>query len=332
MDRMVSVSIVVPCYNEQATIGQLLEAIYQQSYPRHDLEVIIADGLSTDATREVIKEFQKGHPDLAIRVVDNQKRIIPAGLNLAIEGARGDYIVRLDAHSIPEKNYIALCIDSLASGRGENVGGVWEVTPQGEGWIARSIALAAVHPMGVGDARYRLGGLAQWVDTVPFGAFERSIFQKIGFFNEKLLTNEDYEFNVRIRQAGGKIWLDPNIRSKYYSRPSLGALARQYWRYGYWKAQMLRKYPGSIRWRQLLPPSLVLSIIILMAGSIVFPFLRSGLYGVSGLYFLALLLAGIQAGVNQRFLPYLLGIPLAIATMHLMWGSAFLWGLLGRHK
>ena len=332
MDRMVSVSIVVPCYNEQATIGQLLEAIYQQSYPRHDLEVIIADGLSTDATREVIKEFQKGHPDLAIRVVDNQKRIIPAGLNLAIESARGDYIVRLDAHSIPEKNYIALCIDSLASGRGENVGGVWEVTPQGEGWIARSIALAAVHPMGVGDARYRLGGLAQWVDTVPFGAFERSIFQKIGFFNEKLLTNEDYEFNVRIRQAGGKIWLDPNIRSKYYSRPSLGALARQYWRYGYWKAQMLRKYPGSIRWRQLLPPTLVLCIIILMAGSIVFPFLRSGLYGVSGLYFLALLLAGIQAGVNQRFLPYLLGIPLAIATMHLMWWSAFLWVLLGRHK
>ena len=329
---MPRVSIVVPCYNEQATIGLLLEAIYQQSYSRNDLEVIIADGLSTDSTRTAIAAFQKEHPDLEVRVVDNHKRIIPAGLNLAIGAATGEYIVRLDAHSIPDRHYVVNCIDALENGKGENVGGVWEIMPQGITWIAKSIAAAASHPLGVGDARYRLGGRAQLVDTVPFGAFHIALIQKVGLFNEKLLTNEDYEFNARIRQSGGKVWLDPKIRSQYFARPTLRELARQYGRYGYWKAQMLRENPGTIRWRQLLPPALVVSIIFLMLGSLFYPSLRTWLFIELGLYALALLLVGVQLSMKERFLPYILGVPLAIGTMHLSWGSAFLWGLLGRHK
>jgi len=329
---MPRVSIVVPCYNEQATIGLLLEAIYQQSYSRNDLEVIIADGLSTDSTRTAIAAFQKEHPDLEVRVVDNHKRIIPAGLNLAIGAATGEYIVRLDAHSIPDRHYIVNCIDALENGKGENVGGVWEIMPQGITWIAKSIAAAASHPLGVGDARYRLGGRAQLVDTVPFGAFHIALIQKVGLFNEKLLTNEDYEFNARIRQSGGKVWLDPKIRSQYFARPTLRELVRQYRRYGYWKAQMLRENPGTIRWRQLLPPALVVSIIFLMLGSLFHPSLRTWLFIELGLYALALLLVGVQLSMKERFLPYILGVPLAIGTMHLSWGSAFLWGLLGRHK
>jgi len=329
---MPKVSIVVPCYNEQATIGLLLEAIYHQSYPRIDMEVIIADGLSIDSTRAVIEKFQSEHPELKVRVLDNRKRAIPAGLNLAIGAAAGEYIVRLDAHSIPDWYYVANCIEALENRKGDNVGGVWEIKPQGGTWMAKSIAAAASHPLGVGDARYRLGGHAQLVDTVPFGAFKRSLIGKIGLFNEQLLTNEDYEFNVRIRQSGGKVWMDPKIRSQYFTRPTLGGLARQYGRYGYWKAQMLRENPGTIRWRQLLPPVLVVSIIFLVAGSWILPPVRTWLFVVSGLYALALFLVGVQTGLKERFLPYILGVPLAIGTMHLSWGSAFLLGLLGRHK
>ena len=128
-----------------------------------------------------------------------------------------------------------------------NVGGVWDIRPGGEGWVARSIAAAVAHRLGAGDAGYRAGARAGEVDTVPFGAFDRRWLERVGAFNEELLTNEDYEYNYRLRQAGGMIWLDPSIRCVYFARPTLSALARQYWRYGFWKAHMLTRYPRSLR-------------------------------------------------------------------------------------
>ena len=127
--------------------------------------------------------------------------------------------------------------------------------------MAQSIAAAASHPLGVGDALYRHASKASQVDTVPFGAFKRELLALVGFFDESLLTNEDYEFNTRIRKSGGTIWLDPAIRSVYFARPTLAALARQYSRYGFWKWRMLRRYPETLRWRQGLPPLFVLSLL-----------------------------------------------------------------------
>ena len=199
----------MPCYNEQETILLLLNAIYTQTIPHSDLEVIIADGLSTDQTRSRIAEFQHQHPDLELIIVDNPLRVIPSALNRAIEAARGEIIVRMDAHSVPAPDYIERCLADLQAGYGTSVGGVWKIMASRETWIARAIAVAAAHPLGVGDAFYRLGGTARSVDTVPFGAFQRDLVNQIGFFDESLLTNEDYEFNTRIRQAGGVIWLDP---------------------------------------------------------------------------------------------------------------------------
>ena len=258
---MPSVTIIVPCYNEQATIGLLLQAIYDQSYPRDKMEVVIADGLSTDQTRPQIQKFTQTHPDLRVRVVENPQRSIPSGLNQALRAAWGDIIIRLDAHSIPYTNYVAGCVAALRTGYGDNVGGVWEILPGGKGWLAKSIAATAAHPLGAGDARYRIGGSAQEVDTVPFGAFRRSLIEQIGYFDESLLTNEDYEFNVRIRQAGGKIWMDPQIRTRYFARSNLSALWKQYWRYGFWKARMLRRHPQTLRWRQAIPPLFVFNLL-----------------------------------------------------------------------
>ncbi len=326
------VSIIVPCYNEQATIALLLEAIYCQTYPVSEMEVVIADDLSTDQTRQKIQVFQQAHPELCINLVDNGKRSIPAGLNCAIAAARGEFIIRLDAHSMPHPDYVENCLRALIDGKGENVGGVWEIRPAGAGWIARSIAAAAAHPLGVGDALYRFSEQAKSVDTVPFGAFHRSLINRIGSFDETLLTNEDYEFNVRIRRSGGTVWLDPAIRSTYFARPNMQALARQYFRYGYWKGRMLLRYPETLRWRQALPPAFIIGLIGLLALSIWFPAARLLLAGVLLLYLAVLFAASLPVALKNHDLALFFGIPLAISTMHLTWGSALLWSIVTLRK
>ena len=325
---MPKVSVIVPCYKEAAPIGLLLDALYAQTYPRHLLEVVIADGLSSDGTREAIARWQQVHPDLAVRVVDNPDRIIPAALNRALEAARGEIIVRLDAHSVPASDYIARSVAALEAGKGDNVGGVWEIRPGGSGWLAECIATAAAHPLGVGDARYRYAATAATVDTVPFGAFYRQLIERIGLFDECLLTNEDYEFNTRVRETGGTIWLDPAIRSVYFARPTLRALAKQYWRYGYWKVQMLRRYPHTLRWRQALPPLFVLALVVLAVVGAIWPPARWLLAFQAGAYAIALLVAGFHLAQRRGKPACVAGAPLAMATMHLAWGSGFLWGWL----
>lgn len=319
----------MPCFNEQRTIRSLLDSIYHQTYPRHNIEVIIADGLSTDQTRQEIIGFKLANEDLVVEVVDNPKRSIPSGLNQAIDTARGDYIVRLDAHSVPAEDYVARSISALESELGDNVGGLWEIQPGSDTWQARSIARAAAHPLGVGDARYRVGGRAQVVDTVPFGAFRRSLIERIGNFDETLLTNEDYEFNTRIRKAGGKIWFDPGIKSRYIARRSFGDLARQYWRYGFWKVKMLRRFPESFRWRQL-AGLFVLSFPVLAVLGLWFIWAGWLLLFEAVVYLLALVLVGTQLAIKHRDLALLWGVPLAIATMHFSWGTAFIWSMINR--
>lgn len=324
------VSIIVPCYNEQATIRLLLDAILAQTYLRSQMEIVIADGISQDKTRDVIAGFHSQHPDLALRILDNERRGIPSALNLAVSAARGEIIVRLDAHSMPEPDYMERCEQALEAGKGANVGGVWMIRPGASGWIAESIAAAAAHPLGVGDALYRLAPKAGPVDTVPFGAFRRELIEKIGGFDETLLSNEDYEFNARVRQSGGVVWLDPQIRSTYFARATLGALVTQYWRYGFWKFKMLRRYPDTLRWRQALPPAFVLSLIGLLILSFFFPLIKFILILEILCYLAVLSMAGAHLAFRQLKPLLVLGLPLAIMVMHLSWGSGFLWSIVSK--
>jgi cellulose synthase/poly-beta-1,6-N-acetylglucosamine synthase-like glycosyltransferase len=323
-----TVSIIVPCYNEEKRIRFLLDAVFSQTYPRALLDVTIADGHSSDRTREVIVAFQREHPDLKLQVVDNSVGSIPGGLNRAIEASCGEIILRLDAHSAPYPDYVEKSVAALDAGKGDNVGGVWEIHAGAETWMAKSIAVAAAHPLGVGDALYRHAKEAASVDTVPFGAWRRALVDKVGGYDESLLTNEDYEFNARIRRFGGKIWLDPSIRSIYFARSTFGALAKQYFRYGFWKFKMLRRYPGTLRWRQALPPVFVTSLI----GAGLLALFWSPFAGLAGLellvYFGILGLVSLQLGFKRKEFFLVFGLPLAIAVMHITWGGGFLWSIL----
>lgn len=319
------ISIIIPCYNEEATIRHLLDSILAQTYPRVQMELIVSDGMSTDKTRGMISEFQREHPDLSIRVVDNTVKTIPAALNQAIKNSRGEIIIRLDAHSMPISEYVQRCVAAHELNKGANIGGVWEIRAGANTWVAESISFAAAHPLGVGDAMYRLNAKEGAVDTVPFGSFRRALLDKIGMFDETLLANEDYEFNTRVRESGGKVWLDPSIRSVYFSRGTLGKLANQYWRYGFWKFKMLKRYPNTLRWRQALPPLFVLSLFALLVLSLFIGQARILLAFQLIMYFSALGLAGLKLTIKKRNGFLWIGLPLAISTMHISWGTGFLW-------
>ncbi len=323
-----TVSIIVPCLNEEKRIRFLMDAIFAQTYPRSLLTVTIADGHSTDHTREVIAAFKFAHPDIQLQVIDNDIRNISAALNRAISASDCEIILRLDAHSGPSPHYVEKSVAALLDGKGENVGGVWNIQPGSETWVARSIAAAAAHPFGVGDAQYRYAQEASYVDTVPFGAYRRALIDKIGGYDESLWANEDYEFNVRIRQAGGKIWLDPAINSVYFARSTFASLARQYFRYGFWKFKMLRRYPNTLRWRQALPPLFVVSLFFAILAA---PFISvfAWLLVLEILAYVGLLgLAGLMLSIKRHEIYYFLGVPMSIAVMHFAWGSGFLSSIL----
>src|SRR6185436_1844174 len=267
--RSESVSVIIPCYNEEKFIGKALENLVDQ-YPTDYYEIVIVDGMSEDGTREVVAQFQQTHPDIALKVVDNPARTIPHALNIGIAAARGEIIARIDAHAAPSAGYIRRCAAVLSERHAAVVGMPCSVRPGAESLMARAIAIAVSNPFGIGDAQYRLDVPPSFaepaeVDTVAFACFRKSLWTSLGGFDEKLLTNEDYDFNYRVRLRGEKVLLDRSERCDYFARATLPKLASQYFRYDAWKARMIRQRPRSIKLRQLVAPVFVGSIVFLTA-------------------------------------------------------------------
>jgi succinoglycan biosynthesis protein ExoA len=324
------VSIVIPCLNEERFIRAVLESLARQ-YELGCFEIIIVEGLSNDRTREVIAGFAHDNPRLAVRVIDNPDRDIPKALNLGIDAATGEIIVRMDAHSIPSPGYVRRCVKLLTEGDAAVVGMPWKICAGNDSLMARAIALAVAHPFGIGDAKYRLNiSASEYVDTVPFGAFKKSLWQRIGGFNEKLLANEDYDFNYRVRKDGGLILLDADEHCDYVARATLSELVKQYWRYGGWKAQMVKLQPASLRWRHLVAPAFVAGLVVTGVASVVWPsaFWLFSLAVVS--YALLAIVCSLQLALRNKDIALFLVLPLIFLSIHLSWGASFIAGLFRR--
>ncbi len=312
------VSVILPVRNEASTILAAIRSALNQAYAG-DLEIVVADGGSTDGTREIVEEL--GGMDPRIRLVDNPPGITPTGLNAAIRAANGEVIVRLDGHSVLPDGYIARAVETLHREGADNVGGVQAAV--GDGWIQRATAAAMSNPVGVGDARFHYGGESGPADTVYLGVFRREVFDRIGFFDETLLRNQDYELNYRIRTSGGIVWFDPELRVEYRPRTSVRGLWRQYSQYGAWKREVLRRHPSSLRWRQLVPPIFVLAL--LASALLSFTTLRAWGTVVPLLYLAALTVTTLTELARRKQAAMVL-LPVVLTTMHIAWGTGFLVG------
>jgi succinoglycan biosynthesis protein ExoA len=330
-----SVSVIIPCFNEERFIGKALENLAGQ-YPAASYEIIIVDGMSGDDTRAVIEAFERSHPEVYVRVIDNPERNIPHALNLGIAAARGRIIARMDAHAAPSFGYIRRCVEVLSEGNAAVVGMPCRVRPADDTATARAIALGVSHSFGIGDAKYRLGheGKAQEeVDTVAFACFKKSLWSEIGGFDEKLLTNEDYDFNYRVRARGERVLLERSEHCDYFARGTLAKLAAQYLRYGVWKARMVRQHPRSLKARHVVAPAFVLSIVTLgLAG-----YWLNSLWVLLGFelvsYLSAALYFGFRAARNSdEAVPVMALMPLVFFTIHSCWGASFWYGLFSRAK
>ena len=339
-----AVSVIIPCYNEEKFIGKALENLVDQ-YASEAYEIVVVDGMSTDRTREVVEDFQRSHPRVAIKLLQNPARAIPHALNRGIAAARGEIIARMDAHAAPSPGYIRGCVQALRAGEAAVVGMPCRVRAAADTATARAIAISVSHPFGIGDAKYRLGNdvgsivgadprvrpgsAPEDVDTVAFACFRKSLWLELGGFDERLLTNEDYDFNYRVRARGERVVLDRAAHCDYFARPTLGKLAFQYFRYGTWKARMIRHRPCSTKLRQLVAPAFVVSIALLACVG----FWRAGFWTLLALELAVYLVAAfgfsITAGrKNHEDLRVMLTMPAAFLAIHLSWGTSFLWGLI----
>jgi len=327
-----TVSVIVPCYNEEKFIGKALENLVHQ-YESDAYEIVVVDGMSTDRTREVVEEFQRLHPRVSIKLLENPARAIPHALNLGIAAARGEIIARMDAHAAPSAGYIRGCVEVLRAGEAAVVGMPCRVRAAADTATARAIAIAVSHPFGIGDAKYRLGGkdvqAPEDVDTVAFACFRKSLWLELGGFDEQLLTNEDYDFNYRVRARGERVVLDQAAHCDYFARPTLAKLASQYFRYGKWKARMIRHRPRSTKPRQLVAPAFVVSLALLtLAG-----FWRASFWMLLAFELAVYLVTALSFSFsatrkNHESVGVMLTMPAAFLAIHLSWGTSFLWGLI----
>jgi glycosyltransferase involved in cell wall biosynthesis len=247
------VSIILPCRNEERFIRACLDSVLATTYPTDRLEVLVVDGMSEDRTRAIVAEYAARAP--FIRLLDNPGRIVPTSLNTGLRAASGEVILRMDAHVTYPPDYVPTLVAELRWSGADNVGGVVVTEPGADTAIARAIAIGLAHPLGVGNAYFRIGSTKRrWVDTVPFGCYHRDVFARIGGFDEALARNEDDEFNFRLRRAGGRILLIPAVTCRYYARPTLRQLARMFYQYGYYKPVVARKVGRVMTARQLVPP------------------------------------------------------------------------------
>jgi glycosyltransferase involved in cell wall biosynthesis len=318
------VSVIVPCRNEFDHVDRFLDCLFRQKLPtRTGLEVLLADGSSDDGTRERIE--RRRHVNPRLRIIDNPRKIVSAGLNAAIREARGEVIVRMDVHTLYARDYIAECLRALQQSGADNVGGPWIAA--GSTYLSKAISLAFASRFVSGGGRAHDPAYEGCLDTVYLGCWRREAFDKYGLFDEELVRSQDNELNLRIQRGGGKIWQTPRIRSRYTPRRSLRQLFGQYVQYGYWKVCVIRKHKIPASPRQLVPGGFVASLLLLAAAS---PFSDRAwqlLLGLAVFYIATSLTFSVALCGNAARRRYLPVMPAVFAAYHFGFGYGFLQGV-----
>ena len=316
------VSVILPIKNEFSSIKQTLDSILNQTYPGNLIEIIIADGMSVDGTRGIIKKYQKLYSK--IHLIDNIDEIVPTGFNRALNLSKGEIIVRVDGHCVISNDYIENCVKLLNQKNASNVGGI--MNPKGLFFIDQIVSIATSSRFGIGNSKFHYSKIGQWADTVYMGCWSRVEFEKNGGFDEELIRNQDDEFNFRLIQNGGKIWLDPSIKSIYYPRNKMTKLFSQYFQYGFYKVRVLQKRGSFASIRHLVPLIFVISIFLSIA---VAPITSLPMY----LIFVIYSFANLTTTFTKFKKPYFdfLGIffmlPITFFVLHFSYGFGFLTGL-----
>jgi glycosyltransferase involved in cell wall biosynthesis len=315
-------SVVVPCRNERRHIETCVRSLLDQQVPSGGFEIIVADGMSDDGTRDILERIAQ--EDGRVRLVDNPARITPCGMNAGIAAARGRYVAIAGAHNRYAADYLRQCVEVLEETGADNVGGA--VICEGHTLVQRAVAAAHHSRFGSGGARWHDPGYEGKADTVFGGVYRREVFRTIGVFDPELVRNQDDEFNLRLTRAGGTIWQSPRIRSWYSPRATVRALFHQYFQYGYWKVRVIRKHhlPASVR--HLVPGLFVLGVALLPLAAWMWPAAGWAWIGLTFLYAACSLLAAIGAA-RRSGLDVLPLMPVVFACYHFGYGTGFLAGL-----
>lgn len=322
------VSVVIPCRNEEGFIGACLDSIVANDYPKERLEVLVVDGMSQDGTRTIVEAHATRSS--SIRLLDNPAKITPTALNRGITGSKGEIIIWMSAHNRYAKDYISRSVQYLQKYAADNVGGVIITLPREETIIGRAIVSGLSHRFGVGASCFRIHtNEPKWVDTVFGGCYRRDIFDRVGLFNERLTRGQDIEFNLRLKKAGGRILLVPEIVSYYYARSDMKSFWWHNWSNGVWAIlPFLYSDIMPVSPRHLVPLAFVLALLGSAASALVAPVGVWMLLGVGGTYAVADLAASLHVTLKRRDIRYLALMPAIFVSLHLAYGLGSCWGVI----
>jgi glycosyltransferase involved in cell wall biosynthesis len=317
------VSIVIPIYNEAGYIARCLASVLANDTLPEPLDIVVVDGMSTDGTRDIVREISQSHPN--VRLIDNPEKTVPYAMNRGIAAARGDVIIRVDGHAEIARDFVARALEALAAHpECACVGGVTENAA--ETAVGKAIALAMASRFGVGNVAYRLGERDGYVDTLLYGAYRKSVFDDIGLFDPVLTRNQDDDLNFRLTRAGHKIWMSRDIRARYVVRPDYRKLFKQHRQYGYWKVYVGRKHGTVTTLRQLVPPAFVLTLLLLFVAALFSGVALALLGGLVAVYVAAGLLEAFRLaeGAPKKAMQ----VWLAFLALHFGYGLGYLEGIL----
>jgi glycosyltransferase involved in cell wall biosynthesis len=320
------VSIICPVFNEEKFIDRCILSIIDQDYPKESLEVLLLDGRSTDSTRRIIESYISENP--YIRLLDNPQQVVPYALNKGVEESTGEVIIRIDGHCTYPTNYVSELVKYLYKLNADNVGGVWNTQPAKDTPICQAIAIGSSHPFGVGGSMHKIGtSEIIETDTVPFGCYKREIFKKIGYFNTDLIRNQDDEFNGRLINAGGKIFLLPQVIINYTARETLCKMRKMYYQYGLYKPLVNKSLGAPATVRQFFPLLFLLATVIGAVLSFFYSWACCAYTTMMVLYIGIGLIVGCMGAIKTHQILLTVLMPYVFFNIHLSYGWGYLCGI-----